>query len=192
MIDKAIQILADRLNQHLGARFSVDDDIVVASPLVDASGGPVATTRNQLVLFVANIDQDTMPRNSELRAGGGSSVTRAQPPLHLNVYVMIAANYDPENYTEALKVLSGALQYFQANPVLDASNAPEFGQTGLQKLQMEISNLGIETVGHLWGVSGGRYLPSVLYRMRTVSIDANAVIREDLTIRAPAPQVAPS
>ena len=50
---------------------------------------------------------------------------------------------------------------------------------------LEIENLDADGLSQLWGVLGSRYLPSVLYRMRTVTIDAGALTAETLVIRAP-------
>ena len=103
-------------------------------------------------------------------------------PVHLNVHLMLAASFDPENYLESLKILSHAVQYFQANPVFDRLNAPDMDRA-IEQLTLEIENLGIDAAAQLWGILGGRYLPSVQYRMRTVTIDAGALSHETLAIR---------
>jgi hypothetical protein len=178
VIDRAVSLAAQRLNQHLRARFGVPDDIVAVTALTDAEGRPATGARNRLALFVTNITHDAMPRAAGVR---GFAVLGRLPlghgPVHLTVDLMLASNFDAENYLEALKILSHAVQFFQANPVFDRLNAPEM-DLALQQLTFEIANLGTDALSQLWGTLGGRYVPSVQYRMRTIAIDAGALVAE--------------
>jgi hypothetical protein len=85
---------------------------------------------------------------------------------------------------ESLKILSHAIQFFQANPIFDRLNAPEMDRA-IEQLSLEIENLAADAASQLWGILGSRYLPSVQYRMRTVTIDAGALTAETLAIRTP-------
>ena len=87
------------------------------------------------------------------------------------------------NYTQALKLVAHALRFFQAHPVFDRRSSPEM-PAELERLVLDIENLGTQELSHLWGVLGGRYLPSVLYRMRTVVIIPEGVAGEVEPARA--------
>ena len=76
------------------------------------------------------------------------------------------------------------MQFFQVHPVFDRLSAPEMDRA-IEQLSLEIENLDADGLSQLWGMLGSRYLPSVLYRMRTVTIDAGALTAETLVIRAP-------
>ena len=171
MIDQALGLVATRLNAHLAARYGVQDALVALSPLTDAEGKPAPDARNRLVIFLTNIAHDATPRGPKPRAGG--QVVQAQP-IHLDVYFMLASAYDAETYEEGLKLMSAALMYFQAHPVMTPQNTPEM-PAGLHQLSLEISNLRVEELGQIWGNLGGRYVPSVMFKMRSVMIDAGAV-----------------
>ena len=153
----------------------------------DAEGKTPAGVRNRLAIFVAGITHDTMARGVP---GPGADAWRgaravSPMPVHLTVHLMLASSFDPENYLESLKILSHAVQFFQVHPVFDRISAPEMDRA-IEQLSLEIENLDTDGVSQLWGILGGRYLPSVLYRMRTVTIDAGALTAETLVIRAPA------
>ena len=62
MIDRAVSLVAARLNAHLRARFGVADDLVAVSGLTDAEGKTPADVRNRLAIFVTGITHDTMAR----------------------------------------------------------------------------------------------------------------------------------
>ena len=46
----------------------------------------------------------------------------------------------------------------------------------IQKLMLDLHSMGFEQVNHLWSILGGKYMPSVLYKIRQVTIDEDAVI----------------
>lgn len=186
MIDQAMQVTVDRLNGHLSGKFRTPDDFVALSPLTDADGKPADLVRNRLALFVVNIAHDAVPRGHPARAGIASVDTRR--PLVLDIYMMLAAAYDPETYAEGLKLLTAAMTYFQANPMVTPATAPELPE-GIEQLSYELSNLRPEELGQLWGNLGGRYVPSVLFKMRSVTVDAASVTRIKPAVRAPEPEV---
>lgn len=151
-------------------------------PLNDAEGKPTAEARNRLTLFLTNIAEDTVPRGSQSRSA--RSVGQA-PPVHLDIYVMLASGHDPEIYGEGLKLISAALMFFQSTPVMTPRAAPDM-PAGLSQLSVEIANLKVEEIGQLWGNLGGRYVPSVMFKVRSVMIDAGDVTAITPLVRAPA------
>jgi len=181
MIDRALGLVASRLNAHLSARYKVSDELVALSPLADAEGKPAAETRNRLALFLINIAHDATPRRPLALAAG--QVERAHP-IHLDIYFMLASAHDPETYMEGLKLMSAALMFFQAHPLMTPQNTPEMPD-GLDQLSIEIANLRVEELGQLWGNLGGRYVPSVMFKMRSVMIDSAAIGRIVPLVRKP-------
>ena len=184
MIDRAMTMIANRLNAHLRQLYGVPEDLVAVSPLTDAEGKPAETARNRLVLFISNIASDGMARAP---ARGGISATgrvRSAQPVHLDIYFMLAASFEPETYGEGLKLLSSAVRYLQGHAVMTPQSNPEMPQ-GLAQLAVEISNLGSDELGQLWGNLGGRYVPSVHYKLRSIMIDSDAVVTVEPIIREP-------
>lgn len=184
MIDQVLTLVAAQLNGHLAGQLRTSEDIVSLSPLTDFEGKPADNIRNKLAFFITNIAQDQMPRG--VRGGPGSSLGHVTGvnPLHLDIYVILAAAHDPDKYVEGLKQLSMALRYFQAQPVMTAQNTPEL-PAGVKQLSFEISNLKVEEMGQMWGNLGGRYVPSVMFKMRFVTIDAGVVTGIAPVIRSP-------
>ncbi len=181
MIDQTLKLIADRLNAHLSALFSVSEELVAIGPLSDAEGKPTAESRNRLTMFVTNIAQDTVPRGS----GGRGPLSNGQNrPFHIDIYFMLASGHDPEIYGEGLKLISAALMYFQANSTLTPRSAPDM-PAGLSQLSIEIANLKAEEIGQLWGNLGGRYVPSIMFKIRSVMIDAGAVTSITPLVRGP-------
>lgn len=183
MIDAALSLLASQLNQHLRSSFDLTEDLVVLSNLHEQNGALVPLVANKVVLFLAGIERETAAHRSS--DGGGINAYAAMPgpaPVYLNLMLMCAANFSGSNYPEALKCLSCTIRFFQGRPVFDHANAPDM-DADLDRLVLSIENLSSSEMHSLWGIHSGRYLPSVLYRVRMVNMDARNVQRLDPLVR---------
>ena len=183
MIDAALGLMAGQLNEHLRRRFQLSEDLAVLSNLLEQNGSLVPLVANKLVLFLAGVERDTIAH----RASGANLGLQAQQlttgaPVYLNLLVMCAANFSGGNYPEALKFLSSAIAFFQSHQVLDQHNAPGL-DARLERLVLSIENLSSSEMHSLWGIHSGRYLPSVLYRVRMISLDGQQVIGRDTSVR---------
>lgn len=191
MIEAAVGHVASRLNEYLKRSLELAEDVVEVSGILEQDGSLAPNVNNKLVLFVVNIERDG---SSPLHGHGpgltpGSRVA-GYPPVHLNLYVMVAAHFPGVNYREALKFISGAIGFFQGNPVFTHANSPDL-DPGIERLVMEIENLSLQELSHLWGVLAGKYLPSILYKMRVVTVDSGDIRRITPSLRDPRTQVAP-
>ena len=175
MISAAIGHLAFQLNQQFKNNFQLIEDVVVVSNLVELDGSVAPNANNKLVLTLANIEKDTLPfRANNLARGRDERLLQTSPPLFVNLYLMMSANFGAGNYTEALKYISQAIGFFQQRPVFDQHNSPGLDKR-IDKLVLDIENLAIPDLNNLWSLMGGRYLPSMFYKVRMITVDANAV-----------------
>jgi len=169
MIDKALNFLLDELNSFLGRRFQSNENAAVLSSLVNPDGTIPLPIENKIILTLANIERESMAAN-----GGGQPGflegprSRASPPLNLNLYVLVAANFG-NNYAESIKFLSNAVAFFQAKPVFTAQGSAMFPRE-LERLSFELVNLDFSLLNNLWAALGAKYLPSVVYKVRMVTI----------------------
>lgn len=185
MIDAALGLMAGQLNEHLRRRFQLSEDLAVLSNLLEQNGALVPLVSNKLVLFLAGVERDALAH----RASGAQSLglqtqqLTTSAPAYLNLLVMCAANFSGSNYPEALKFLSSAIAFFQAHQVLDERSAPGL-DAGLERLVLSIENLSSSEMHSLWGIHSGHYLPSVLYRVRMISIDGQRVTGREAGVRS--------
>ena len=174
MLDTSVRAIKDKLNTFLSRHYDFDDDPVVIAPLFDQSDA-VGHSKNKLSVFVVNLQKDTTSRiNNQFVPASGNTMYKTTPPLFLNMYIMIGAYFDPSRYQQSLQLLSSAILCFQEQPVLDRYNTPELPD-GLDKLILDIENIGIRELSNLWGMLGGRYFPSILYRVRMIGISSDAI-----------------
>jgi hypothetical protein len=190
MIDEAIGVIAGQLNQSLRRVFQLDEDVVVMSNILEQDGSVASHAGNKLAVFLVNIEKEALAfRQPHGSVGSGRSVaTRA--PICLNLSLMFAANFAAAHYLEALKFISSTITFFQARPVLDHENTPDLDER-IEKLVLEIENLDTNSVSNLWGMLSGRYIPSILYKVRMIPIDAGEVTGLVTPITQPQAAISP-
>jgi hypothetical protein len=183
MIDAALSLMARQLNEHLRRRFQLSEDLAVLSNLLEQNGTSVPLVANKLVLFLAGVERDAIAHRAPgVRLGLQDQQLATGEPVYLNLLVMCAANFSGGNYPEALKFLSSAIAFFQSHQVLDQHTAPGL-DARLERLMLSIENLSSSEMHSLWGIHSGRYLPSVLYRVRMISLDGQHVTGRDSSVR---------
>jgi hypothetical protein len=104
------------------------------------------------------------------------------PPVHLNIYLLISANCD--TYDKSLRSISRVIQFFQGKKVFTSGNTI-YNRTNVAldvldyfKFIVELYTPGFEEMNHVWGTLGGRQLPSVIYRVQLVQIEQDKKLAE--------------
>ena len=183
MINSAITVVANELNYSLQKTFRLDEDIVVVSNTVEQDGSLPLQAANKVAVSLINIEKDTFSKNM---GGNGSGFSRSVvgfEPVYLNLYILVSVCFGGNNYQESMKFLSNAIAFFQRRPVFDHSNTPDMDDR-IEKLVLDLENLSIQELSNLWGILGGKYYPSVLYRARMVAIDPGDIRDQAVTISA--------
>ena len=174
MIYFAVTHIAKSLNQHLKKHYNLDEDIVVVSDLTDIDGSTPTNMNNKVVISLVNIEKDYSFKNQPLfNPGFFSGISHTS--LSLNLNIVVVACFSSSNYMESLKYLSATTHYFQSTPVFDHHNSPDLN-AGIEKLILDIENLKLHELSSLWGILGGKYLPSIFYKVRAITVDSKFVV----------------
>ena len=189
MINSAILHITNYLNQYLKRTFDLNEDIVALSNIVEQDGTVATNVTNKLVVMLVNIEKDSTSVNLPKRGMMPSDkAVMGYPPVHLNLYLMFAAHFSGNNYSEALKFLSHTVSFFQRNPVFDHQNTPDLDRRICQ-LALDIENLNVRDLSSLWSILSGKYLPSILYKVRMLSFAADDIKAQIPVSKAPQPSV---
>ena len=172
MINTALHFLASQLNQYLSRKNSSQEKMVVVSKITENDGRESELTSNKLTLFLVNVEKDNVTRpNSKPDYDGFRNIVHSKP-IFLNLHVVLAANFQASHYEESLKYLSKAVAFFQDHNVFDHTSFPDLA-SGIEKLIIDVENLNLQELSNLWNLIGCKYIPSVMYKVRTVALGSN-------------------
>lgn len=178
MIDAAISHIASELNQHLMRVFDINEDVVVISNILEQDGTVSTHINNKIVVSLINIEKDYLAYRHKSPANTSAlATTVTSPPLYFNLYLMFSSYFSGSNYQEGLKFISNTINYFQAQNVFDKNTSSGLDKS-IDKLILDVENLDFSELSNLWGVLSGKYLPSVMYKVRMVIFDAKAIKKQ--------------
>jgi len=135
-------------------------------------GDDFLTSKSPIILSIINIEEDRIARNPNVYIKNETNkplVDRfTNPAQHLIVTLLFSAynqEQKTENYTEGLTKLEHVIRCFQKKNVFEvaADNAPA-------KLILEMESLKFSELNQLWSMLGNKYMPSVCYKMRMITI----------------------
>lgn len=181
MIDKVLRLLQTEVTGHLTRQ----PDLTIAEPVqlanVTRDDGTIAIPKESLGLTLINIEEERIhkPQSPTSLSVDGRPQT-LNPELRLNLYLLFAANFT--DYLTSVTYLSATIGFFQGRNVFNRENTPAMDE-GIVRFAVDLYSLNLEQQNHLWGYLGGKYLPSVVYKVRLVRIQEGAVRREGARIK---------
>lgn len=191
MIDETLRFLADALNAHLERQLGRQTEAyAIASALSSPDGALAQGIEQRVILTIVNVERETSagmlaPRATRSREG---EFVQMPAPISLNLSVVMASHHP--RYMEALKRLSTAIGFLQANPVFEPGASRTFPQR-VERITMEVINLDLHALSNLWNALGVKYMPSVLLRVRMLTIDEGRAERRVAEITGLEPAITP-
>ena len=169
MIDEAIDYIRREVRDFLGV---LDAEVIAGNIHELKENGGV----NGLFISLVNLDEESTLRNTNHVVRQNNGVAYQQPPIHLNLYILFTADF--ANYGTSMLRLSQTIELFQSKPAFSSENqsAANAFPAILEKLIFNFCNLNFEQLNHLWGILGGKYFPSVLYKVRLVKVQNAQVV----------------
>lgn len=105
-------------------------------------------------------------------------ILKLNPPIEIDLFVLFLAHQS--NYETALRDLSDVVGFFQANAVFDEQRFPSLNSTVsdpvnkpwrlIEKLIFNLYSLSFEQQNNLWAMLGSKYIPSVVYKMKMLTV----------------------
>lgn len=174
MINKVLTVLKEQLNSSDGLQ-DILGDIAVIDDIArhddDTSG-----LDNKVVITLLNIEEESTLKNRSRYNKVLISENPTQydmkmesPPAYINLYVMISANRT--SYANALVNISKVIEVFQSNSVLEYHDPADHHENNFS-FRIELHSIPFDQLSYVWGLLGGKVLPSVLYKISVIKIVA--------------------
>ena len=171
MIHDAVAAIAGEINRFLQSKHNITEEKVILSNLVNLDGTIAVQEPDKIILTVTNVEMDKTQSN----VGGYSKTssgafTKVKPPVNINITILFSAYFTSENYLEGLKFIASIIAFFQfRQSTFTPQNTPEINGV-FERLQAELISFDTRDLGNFWGIIGSKYLPSVVYKIKTLPI----------------------
>lgn len=180
MIGEALNLITQELNLFLGRKEPTyrNANTAILSDLVNQAGELIITTdenepRDNLIVTLIHVEEETIGKSQlPYIRNLDQSITIVNPEIKLNLYVLFSAfsnMQESERYQNCLRLIDYVIRFFQSKSVFNHQNTPNLSQD-IEKLILELTSITFEQQNYLWGTLGAKYMPSVLYKLRLLTI----------------------
>jgi len=175
IIHQAVSFLKNQLNSYLKFQLGSEygDTVFISNP-VNHDGSSATGTADRVLLALINVEEEKIGKaqSPQVKHVNGKDV-KVSPEVHLNLFLMVIANRS--NYEESLKFLSHILIFFQGKHVFDSQNSPDLDKD-IKKLIVDLHTISFEQLNNLWGAMGAKYMPSVVYKLRMLTVQSDRIL----------------
>lgn len=178
MINKVLTVLKDRLNLPNGLQDQAGEIAVIGN--IAKHEDDTSNLDNKVVITLLSVEEESTMKNTPryLKFNESENIMeRESQPAYLNLYVMIAANKNM--YDGALVNISKVIEIFQANNVLKYNAVSDEENDFI--FRIELHSVPFDQLSYIWGLLGGKIMPSVLYKISVVKIVAKQE-KTDITL----------
>jgi len=175
MIYEALQIISEQLDNYLSSQGLSNLVKLENIALLDSSSENAANVNGKVVLTPLNLEEEVSLKNLPNFKVKNGTTEYKNPPVHLNLYLLISANCD--KYDKSLRCISKTIQFFQGKKVFTSTNTV-YNRTNVAfdvlsqfRFNLELYMLSLEQLNYVWGTLGGRQLPSVVYKIQLIEIE---------------------
>lgn len=183
MLRTAMEFLTEELNQYMKVKDPINFgnvDCVILSGLMNPDG-TFAIPMDQgnesfkVLLTLINLEEDRIADSQLNHQRKNDLIQVINPPVNINAYVLFSV-YAP-SYPTALRLLSHVISFFQSNttftpvkyPHLNAKVENDMPWQKIERLTVSLYGTTFEQQNNLWAALGAKYMPNVIYKVRTMS-----------------------
>jgi len=169
MLTSTLTLLRDELKEFLTPIFTKSSFGVKVCKLVDAHGKTVLNKdQPEVVITLMNIQEERNMHQSRTSNPG--------QPYCLNLMLLFSVHEradesvtSEEAHLETMMLLDGVLEFFQRHSTFNTQSHPHLPE-GIQYLQFMLASEDLRENSYIWTMTGAKYVPSVLYRVRSVMV----------------------
>ncbi len=184
MIRTALEFVKKQLDAYIvereqdAANYNVNA-VVELQSIVTPEGTFAAQDTSHITIMLAGLEEERREgKRPQYRPTDDKQFIKLNPPVELDLFVLIIAH--KKDYGTALRDLSDTISFFQANPVFDQEKNPSLNAGVLEpdkkpwqlieRLVFSLYTLSFEQQNNLWAMLGSKYIPSVVYKMKMITV----------------------
>jgi len=180
MIYETLQILKEQLENFfvetgLGKIVALDNIALWESGSTEA-----ARIDGKVVMTLLKLEEEATLNNHQNLNIRDNRAEIKNPPVFLNIYLLIAANCD--TYDKSLRCISKTIEFFQGKMVFTHQNTL-YNRTNVAfedvddfRFNLRLYTPTFEEMNNIWGTLGGRQLPFVIYKVQLIRISQDKTL----------------
>ena len=165
MLFAAVDLIRSELNA-----FGVTAELGNIGEIVSSSGTNHGANSDVIVSLI-NIEENRVSRDPQNFLKKDNGIVFKNPAVHLYLTLLFTSVRHENGYGIALQNIQRVIEFFQSKYVFDHANTTGMDD-GIEKLVLDMVSFNMEQLHQLWSMLGGKYHPSVAYRVRMITVDS--------------------
>ncbi|MEO1032096.1 MAG: DUF4255 domain-containing protein [Bacteroidota bacterium] len=175
-INQTLQFLKSKIDTY-NSNVNAIVEIINIATLND--GDEFLPSTSPITLSIVNIEEDTVAKTPNVylpNTAQNSSVQKYKNPAQSLVISLLFSSYNKDQktdkYKDGLTKLEHVIRCFQEQNVFYINGVTEVDPSTQEHLKiiLDMESLKISELNQLWSMLGNKYMPSVLYKMRMITI----------------------
>lgn len=185
--------------EKLGKLIDPTDAFIDISNIATLNDGDeFLLSKTAVILSIINIEEDKTLKNQSFYIADSndqSTIDRyTHPTKHLIISLLFSSyNKDLSKYLDGIDKLKNIINFFQQNTSLYYKNdgtelisyttylgKSDVDKQNYTKIAFESVSLSIEQLSQMWSYLGSRYMPSVLFKMRLITVQVSTIEEESV------------
>ena len=144
--------------------------------LVEQDGSIDHLPQDKVLCSLINVEEEKKTNNQAFKyVENANGYVKRNADLNLNLYILFVAFH--KHYAESLKSLSNVISFFQQKKVFNTI-LNQGGEQEPTKLVLELYTPSFEQINQLWGALGAKYAPSLMYKVRMITIQSDVDLEQ--------------
>jgi len=179
MIFETLQMIKEHLEAYL-VSVGLGKIVILDNIALWQSGNEEANRlEGKVVMTLIKMDEEPTMKNFPNHLVRDGKTEYRNPPVNLNLYLLVSAHC--ESYDKSLRSMSKTIQFFQGKKVFTSTNTVynrnnvSFDVLEQFRFVLDLYTPTFEELNNVWGMLGGRQLPSVIYRIQLIQIEQDKI-----------------
>lgn len=171
MIGDFLEVISKETSKYLDAHLKMPTgkkSVVLHNP--NSGSGEFELPDNSICMSLLNIEEELSIKNAMIQKKViDGKIFKQNPAINLNIYVIFIANFK-KDYVIELNSINKIIEFFHEKPVFSAGNTVGLKDLKLEEVKFTLNTLPMEKQHDIWNLLGGKYLPSVLYKVGMITV----------------------
>ncbi len=175
MIYESLYILKEQLTNYLKENLIYLPVELENIAYIDSGDDKMERLQEKIIISLLRLEEEKALNNlPHFYRNETKDTEYKKPPISLNQYIIISANIN--NYIDSLKCISKVIEFFQYKNFFssekDTYTTNETIGTGVNfRFEAKLFSPPFEQLNQIWGMLGGKQIPSVFYKISLVQIE---------------------
>ena len=179
MIGDILQLIAKEVSEFIDAQSEMPSgqkSVVLHKP--NSVSGDFSLPDNAISLSLLNIEEELSSKSAMVKKRvENKKVYTQNPAVNLNLQIIFISNF-ANDYINELNYITKVVEFFQQKTAFTPQNTKGLQDFKIEKLSFKLNTLPLNEQGNVWGLLGGKYMPSIVYRVGLIAIQDEEKLSE--------------